>query len=383
LLAVFVHFFGPMAERLWAVPWQTVSMEVKSPTALRIGILGAATIAPLAIVWPASQKVDVVVTAVAARDLLRAEDFARRHGIPKVHTSYEALLSDPDIDAVYVPTPNGLHRDWSVKAMKAGKHVLCEKPFAANKEDAAEMLKVSKETDKVLMEAFHYRFHPLAKEMEKVVLSGKLGKIVRIDVAGELPSLFVPDHDIRYNIGGRDPKLAGGALMDIGPYAVNCFRLLARAAGVQNFEVVNVTAKEKFPKVESWLKAEMTAGHIPGSITASMEMSLLGIFKARAVVQGELGTMTVENFIVPFVYHTLTVNMKDGSSESVQQHYDEEHRTTYHLQLDAFAEAVQRKQQRKQPIFDSAGGTPEDAIENMDVIDKIYTKLGWGPRVGY
>ena len=111
----------------------------RQPTSLRMGILGAAVIAPFALVNPARAMDDVAVTAIAARDPARAQTFAAKHAIPTAHATYADLLADPEIDAVYVPLPNNLHAAWSIKALEAGKHVLCEKPLAANADEARAM----------------------------------------------------------------------------------------------------------------------------------------------------------------------------------------------------------------------------------------------------
>src|SRR5918996_1556721 len=125
---------------------------------LRLGILGAAKIAPLAVVRPARRSAEATVTAVAARDPERARRFAAKHGIPTVHETYEKLLADEEIDAVYNPLPNALHARWTIAALEAGKHVLCEKPFASNAAEAEEMAAAAERTGRVLMEAFHYRY---------------------------------------------------------------------------------------------------------------------------------------------------------------------------------------------------------------------------------
>src|SRR3954453_3465142 len=130
---------------------------------LRIGILGAARIAPAALIKPARRVDEVEVAAVAARDRVKAERFASKHGIPTVHDSYESLLDDPTIDAIYNPLPNGLHGRWTIAALEAGKHVLCEKPFTANADEAEQVAEVEAATGLVAMEAFHYRYHPLAQ----------------------------------------------------------------------------------------------------------------------------------------------------------------------------------------------------------------------------
>ena len=110
-----------------------------SDTPLRIGVLGAARIAPLALIRPARKVPGVLVAAIAARDRRRAEAFAARHGIPAVHDSYADLVADPSLDAVYVPLPNALHAEWTLRALEAGKHVLCEKPLTANQAEARQV----------------------------------------------------------------------------------------------------------------------------------------------------------------------------------------------------------------------------------------------------
>src|SRR3954467_14408500 len=144
---------------------------------LRIGVLGAARIAPAALIKPASSNPSVSVDAVAARSPERAQAFATRHGIPRVHASYEELVTDPDLDAVYNPLPNGLHGRWTRAALAAGKHVLCEKPFTANAAEAREIADLGATSDRVVMEAFHYRYHPLALRIEQIIASGELGTL--------------------------------------------------------------------------------------------------------------------------------------------------------------------------------------------------------------
>ena len=113
--------------------------------------------------------------AVAARDGAEGARFAAKHGIPRVHDSYDALLADPEIDAIYNPLPNGLHCEWTIRALRAGKDVLCEKPIASNASEAQQMADAARETGRVLVEAFHWRYHPLAKRVKELLASGAIG----------------------------------------------------------------------------------------------------------------------------------------------------------------------------------------------------------------
>jgi predicted dehydrogenase len=192
---------------------------------LRIGTLGAARITPAALVKPARTVPEVEIVAVAARDHARAEKFARKHGITTIHDSYEALLADPSVQAVYNPLPNGLHGRWTIAALEAGKHVLCEKPFTANADEAEAVAAVAAEhPDLVVMEAFHYRFHPLVPALLDIIAGGELGTVRRIETRMCIP--LPVRSDIRYQL-----DLAGGALMDVGCYAIHQLRTLASAGG--------------------------------------------------------------------------------------------------------------------------------------------------------
>jgi len=160
---------------------------------------------------------EVTVAAVAARDSSRAEGFALRHAIPKAYGGYDEMLADPDIDAVYNPLPNSLHGPWTLKALAAGKHVLCEKPFASNAAQAQQVADAAAASGLVVMEAMHYSYHPLIQRLRDLV--AELGPVQHIQC---WTSFVIEDpDDIRY-----DYDLAGGALMDGGCYAIDCLRLL-------------------------------------------------------------------------------------------------------------------------------------------------------------
>src|SRR5580704_11662098 len=183
-----------------------------------MGTLGSSRISLPALIEPAASVPEVTVAAVAARDKSRAGAFALRHGIPAAYESYEELLADPDIDAIYNPLPNSLHGPWTLQAIAAGKHVLCEKPFASNATEAELVATAAATSRLVVMEAMHYRYHPMIGQLREAVHS--LGKVQHIQAWTSF-TIRDPD-DIRY-----DYALGGGALMDGGCYAADCIRMLA------------------------------------------------------------------------------------------------------------------------------------------------------------
>jgi len=139
---------------------------------VRIGILGASSFAPTTLINPARGNEEVVVAAVGARDMSSAQAFADKYGIARAHGSYEALIADPDLDAVYVLLPTSFHGRWTRAALAAGKHVLCEKPFAANAAEAREIAELAAQSDRIVMEAIQFRYHPLTLRVEEIIASG-------------------------------------------------------------------------------------------------------------------------------------------------------------------------------------------------------------------
>ena len=320
---------------------------------MRIGVLGAARIAPAALVKPARVVDGVEVGAVAARDRRRAEAFAARHGVPAVHDSYAGLLADPSLDAVYIPLPNGLHAQWTLAALKAGKHVLCEKPFTSNAAQAREVAAAADGTGLVVMEAFHYRYHPLARRMAELVHGGELGRIQRVETAMCFP--LPRFSDIRYDFG-----LAGGALMDAGCYAVHAMRLLA--PGDPKVTAAHALTMRRDRRIDRAMTARFSfTGGATGEIRASMWSSSLLRVRARAV--GERGALTVINFTAPQLWSRFTVTV-DGRRR--RERFGGE--ATYVHQLRAFAAAVRGEPANLTP--------PSDSVATMSLIDDIYTAAG-------
>jgi len=327
---------------------------------LRIGILGAARIAPMALVRPARQVPEVEVAAVAARDPKKARAFAAKHGIARVHESYAALLDDPSLDAIYNPLPNSHHCAWTIRALEAGKHVLCEKPIAANTDEAQRMAEAAARAGRVLVEAFHWRYHPLAARARAVLASGEIGRVRHIEAWLCIPML--PRGDIRWRF-----DLAGGALMDTGCYTVSMVRHLAKATdAAAEPEVLRARAWLRAPQVDRRVEADLRfSDDRTGRIVCSMFSRTL--LWASVFARGDAGEMRVANPIAPQYWHRLRVRTAAGTrGERVPGD------ASYTHQLRAFADAVLR-----------GTALPTDAVDgvaNMRVIDDVYRAAGLAPR---
>jgi predicted dehydrogenase len=323
---------------------------------LRIGTLGAARVTPSALLKPARQIPEVTVAAVAARDPDRARRFAAKHRIRRVHDSYQDLIDDPAIDAVYNPLPNSLHAEWTLRAIAAGKHVLCEKPFAANADEADKVAAAAAASGLVVMEAFHYRYHPLARRMLDVVQGGEIGPLRYLEASLCFP--LPRFSDIRYSY-----DLGGGATMDAGCYAINWLRMI----GPGEPEVLSARAKLHGPDVDRAMAASFRfAGGVLGRMTASLWSGQVLRLDAKAV--GDQGVMRVFNYVTPQHYNRLTV-AADGYTRRERVSGE----PSYTYQLRAFAAAVRHGD----PVLT----TPEDAVANMTVIDAVYQAAGL-PRRG-
>ena len=328
-------------------------MTLSSP--IRMGVLGAAAIVPVALMGPARSVPEVKVTAIAARDPKRAQAFARRHAIPHVHQTYDDLIYDREIDTIYNPLPNGLHAEWTIRALQAGKHVLCEKPIASNTREAEAMAKAASETGLVLSEAFAYRYHPLTSQVKKIVDGGELGKIKHIEAQF---CFFLPfTNNIRFNY-----HLAGGALMDCGCYPVSLIRYLAGSEPT----VERAQASLLKPQVDHKMTADLS---FASGRTAHLECGMLSpkLFRSFLKVEGDRGRLRVISPFQPHWFHWLNVQgVKGARNERVHGE------NSYTLQLRAFLKAI-----RGETVLNT---DPVDAIGNMRVIDSIYEKAGLKQR---
>jgi xylose dehydrogenase (NAD/NADP) len=231
-------------------------------TPVKWGIMSTAHINRLVIPGAhASPKIDLA--AVASRDLARAEDYARRWEIRRAYGSYENLLADPDIEAVYISLPNTLHCEWSTRALEAGKHVLCEKPLTRHSPEVGAVFDAAERAQRLLSEAFMYRHNPQTLQLKQLVTDGAIGELRLVRSAFSYP--LYDDNNIRLR-----PELEGGALMDIGCYCVNGSRLLAG-------EPVAVNAQAWFgPTGTDWTMAA----------TMQFSESVIGLFDCSTATTG-------------------------------------------------------------------------------------------------
>ena len=318
---------------------------------IRFGTLGAARITPAALIEPCKNIDEAVVSVVAARDRSRAEAFAQEHVIPNVVDSYDDVINHPDIDAVYNPLHIGLHHEWSIKALRAGKHVLCEKAIASNAKEAEEMASVAKETGLVLMDAFHYRYHPCFIRAKEVCDSGILGNISEIEAAFHVAGHLEDDIRTKY-------ETAGGVTMDIGCYPISWVRHLT---GEEPLEV-SANAETGQPDVDLFLEADLTfpsgiVGHISG------DMRNGGKTRADLTVTGSKGILHIWNPISPQHGTKFEVTVDDATTSET---FDK--RASYDYQLDAFIAAIEQGA----ALYTDA----DEAVHQMKAIDACYEAAG-------
>jgi predicted dehydrogenase len=325
---------------------------------IRIGILGAARIAPRGIVTPANALLGAEVVAIGARTLERAQNFAAQHSIPMACGSYAELLARDDVDLVYVALPPSAHLEWCTNALANGKHVLVEKPFASNAQDAAQMVAAARAADRHLIEGFHYRFHPLFERALSALRTGSIGRIRHIDADF---NALLPDTpgELRYI-----EELGGGAMMDLGCYCMHWIRTVANDEPT----VVSARARCGTPGVDLDVEAQLAFTSGPtATLKCSMQPEDGRLFR-RLRVQGDKGVLEFDNPVTPHSGATLSIETDAPSVPQIVSGGD----TTFHFQLRHMIEVIEG---RAPPL---TGG--DDAIGNMRAIDSVYRAAGMRPR---
>ncbi|BDE08029.1 deoxyfructose oxidoreductase [Vulcanimicrobium alpinum] len=314
---------------------------------IRWGVLSTANIGLKRFIPGAAASRNGVVTAIASRDAARARDAATRLGIAHAYGSYEELLADPEIDAIYNPLPNSLHAEWTLATASAGKHVLCEKPLAIDAAQAQQMIDGCRERGVLLMEAFMYRFHPQHARVRALRDAGAIGELRAVRSAFTFQLEPFPPQNVRLR-----SELAGGALMDVGCYAVNAARML-------------------FGEEPQWASAqwdhraefgvEVTLAGVLGFSDARMAAFDCG-FRAWGqgsyAAVGTRGQIDVPNAFVPNGETTIVVSDGSGRRTETVPAVDQ-----YQLEAEEFADAILNDRPLRIP--------PDDALGTLRAIEAL------------
>lgn len=320
---------------------------------LRWGVLSTAAIGRLKVIPGIQRAPNCEVVAIASRAAGLADAVATELGIPRAHGSYEALLADPDVEAVYIPLPNHLHASWAIAAAEAGKHVLCEKPLALSASDAERMIEAADRAGVALMEAFMYRLHPQWVAVRELVASGRIGRLAAVQ---SWFSYHNPDPANIRNI----LETGGGALYDIGCYSVNLSRMLFEA---EPDRVEGIIVRDPTTGTDV-----VTSGILGfGTGLASFTCSTRAEDDQRVDVYGAAGRISVE---IPFNIppdRPTRILVTAGGDPPVAP--DTEMLTfdtadPYTVEADAFAVAV--LEGRPVPV------PPADAVANLRVIERLF-----------
>ena len=320
---------------------------------LRWGVLSTADIALRKVIPGVRTAARCEIVAIASRDGVLARAAAERLGIPTAHTSYEALLADPNVDAVYIPLPNHLHAEWTIAALRAGKHVLCEKPLAMTADDAQRMVDVAHESDRHLMEAFMYRHHPSWVAALDLVADGRIGTLTAVQ------SWFSYFNDDPANIRNvRD--YGGGALFDIGCYSVNLSRLVF---GGEPLQVAASLRRDPATGVDVLTSAILD---FEGGI-ATFSCSTRTETDQRVDIYGTTGRISIEiPFNIPPDRPTRVFLTAGGDPPVAPDRQVVEFPTAdpYGVEFERFATAVLDGGPTPVP--------PEDAVANRRVIESLF-----------
>lgn len=298
------------------------------------------------------------VMAVASRDAERARAYAATQGIPHSYGSYEALLADPDIDAVYIPLPNSLHREWTIRAAGAGKHVLCEKPLALNAAEAEEVVAACRQAGVKLAETFQWRHHPQTHRARALLREGVIGTLCLIEAGFTFP--LTRSGDIRLR-----PELGGGALYDVGCYPIALARYMTGA------EPLSVTAQATWTEsgVDDLLVATLA---FPGGVLAHINCSMSLVQRQYFELVGSKGALVVNRAYKPREDAPGEIVRSEDNRAPVET-YTTPALNSYTLMAEDFNRAVLDGTEVPFPA--------EDAVLNMRVIDAVYQAARSGKRV--
>lgn len=314
---------------------------------IKWGVISTANIGRWAVNPAIQASSNSELIAVASRDTQTAADFAEQWNIPRPYGSYEALLDDAEIDAVYIPLPNSLHREWTIKSADAGKHVLCEKPLGLTEAECREMSAAADANNVIFMEAFMYRFHPRTERVLEMIQDGVVGELKMIQSTFTF-RLTKPDN-IRLQ-----PELGGGALMDVGCYCINVSRTMAGS------EPVEVQAFEsKAPTgVDNMMAGTM---RFSNDVFASFECGLNTKRRESYEIGGTEASLRVADAFLPGTDDVIIEEHRDGEGPVLHSvaGVDE-----YQCMVEHFAECALNG---ADPRYSA-----DEAALNMRVIEALY-----------
>lgn len=326
---------------------------------LRWGILGCANIAIRALIPAIRASQTGTLLAIASRDRGKVNEVAAQHAIPRAYASYESLLADPEVDAVYIPLPNHLHREWTIRAAAAGKHILCEKPLALNAAEAEEMVEACARHSVQLAEAFMYRYHPRYDRVRAVIAAGEIGAVRSLHGS------------FRFNISGRPGNVrlvnayGGGSIYDVGCYPISAARLLLG----QEPEAVTVHAHFA-PEFDGVDMNACGLVEFPGGVSLGFDSSLWSDRHEHLEIVGSEGRILLSP---AFIAHTAEAAAFTVISRGEQRVEQPAHRNSYTEQVDALGRTVL---DGEPPRFSAA-----DAVANMRVLDACYRSARTRARV--
>jgi predicted dehydrogenase len=326
-------------------------MNLSSDRPLRIGVLGSARIARLfAEGVRVSRK--VVVAAVASRDVARATAFARDNGVATVHPTYEALLDDPGIDAIYVPLPNNLHAAWSIRAADAGKHVLCEKPLAATAAEARAVFEAARKNGVYVVEAYPYRAQPQTLKMRELLAGNAIGRLQLIQASFGFP--LTDAANIR-----MDPALAGGALMDAGSYPVSFVRTVTGTKPTRVFAISR-------PADSGVDLTTLAVLEFPNGLLAQISCSFATVRHRHAFIAGDAGSISTTYFNDTSTAFPPILEVKRGTGWDAQREVIETAATNGFLaEAESFYDLV------RHGWAHWVGATPDESIDIAVTLDAL------------
>ncbi|MEX2461947.1 MAG: Gfo/Idh/MocA family oxidoreductase [Paenibacillaceae bacterium] len=323
------------------------SLNTLDTNKLRWGILGCAGIAVKSVIPGIQQSQTSTVSAIASRDAGKAEAVAKQLGIAQAYGSYEELLADPNIDVVYIPLPNHLHCEWTIRAAEAGKHVLCEKPIALDAQEAEKMVKACSDAGVLLAEAFMYRHHPRYDRIKEIIRSGEIGAIRGIHGAFTFNEA-ANSENVRFK-----RFMGGGSLYDVGCYPISAARYILERE--PEAATVHAIFSSEYDHVDM-----MAAGilEFSGGVALTFDCGMWAAFRNTLEILGTEGIIEVPSGFLSRADSSANFFVQ---ANGVRREEEVTHVNSYSLQTDDFANSVWGNQ----PLRIQ----PEDAVYNMRVID--------------